>query len=129
MRLCSTVFFCVASALLLGGDIKADPLQDAIKRATPSPFTSQAANLADRSGQMSFDPGKLNLYPNPTASSLPQILTKELTIERNRECAIPLLSAPIEKGKNFTVKKYEIPKTLFDDMAKAPPAPACPSSK
>jgi len=128
MRLHSTVFVCAASALLLAGrDAKADPLQDAIKRATPSPFISKTANPADVSVALSFDPGKINLYP--TTSSLPQILTRELTIEKNRECAIPLLKAPVEKGKNFTVRKYEIPKTLFDDMAKAPPAPACPSSK
>jgi len=45
-----------------------------------------------------------------------------------RSCSIPLLRAPVENPERFKIRTFNPGNAVSDEMAKEPPAPACPES-
>ena len=118
MLLRSALLFGLASGLCLAGNLTigtGNPLQDAINRAVPSPFATQDSPPAPKATQ----PYAIRILTGPDI--------KQALLETTHSCAIPLTTAPVSKSQDYTVRKYEIPKTHIDDIAKALPMPACPA--
>jgi hypothetical protein len=113
----SALLFGLASCLCLAGNstiITGNPLQDAINRAVPSPFVTQ-----DNPARNATRPCALKILTGPDI--------KQALLETTHSCAIPLTMAPVSKSEDYTVRKYEIPKTHIDGIAKASRMPACPA--
>ena len=116
MLLRSAVVFGLAAGMCLAANVTA--FQDAIKRAIPSPFSTQTGQTIPEAPR----PDMTRILSQPDLN--------RLVLESAHTCSIPLASVPVSKS-NDPIGRSEMPrsekqKTHSDEMVKAPAVPACP---